>query len=415
MSNRDQSVREILDRIYTKESRKILATLIRLLGDFDVAEDALHDAFTIAVEQWQERGIPENPRSWLISTGRFKAIDNLRRRSRYDFSLGKLANKIDADSKNLEDKIDKEIEDDELRLIFTCCHPALSPEARVALTLREVCSLTTEEIASAFLISPSTLAQRIVRAKSKIRDAKIPFEMPTLLELPERIGAVNHVIYLVFNEGYSASYGETLTRPDLSGEAIRLGRLMLELLPEPEVKGLLSLMLLHESRRSARTSESGDLILLEDQDRTLWNQDQIREGISLVEESLKSHQFGTYTLQAAIAAVHSEASKPELTDWLQITALYDKLLELEPSPIIELNRAAAIAMSDSPNAGVELINKIFSDGKLVDYYLAYSARGELYRRLGNNSKAKADFEKALSLTNQTTVRKFLESRLQELQ
>ena len=407
-------IREALDRIYSTESRRILATLIRLLEDFDAAEDALQDAFAIAVEQWQEQGIPENPRSWLISTGRFKAIDNLRRHSRYDSSLAKLVNKIDTNSISPDEIADKEIEDDELRLIFTCCHPALSSEARTALTLREVCNLTTEEIASAFLITPSTLAQRIVRAKAKIRDANIPFEVPSRFELPKRLAAVNQVIYLVFNEGYSASYGDSLTRPDLSGEAIRLGRLMLELLPEPEVKGLLALMLLQESRRQARTSKSGDLILLEDQDRSLWNKEQIKEGISLVEEALKSHQFGSYTLQAAIAAVHSETIKPELTDWSQIVALYDKLLELEPSPIIELNRAVAIAMRDGPNSGIELINKILSNGNLTDYYLSYSARGELHRRLGNRLAAKSDFERALSLTNQIPVRRFLENRLQNL-
>jgi RNA polymerase sigma-70 factor, ECF subfamily len=409
-----KSVSEILDEIYTTESRKILATLIRLLGDFDIAEDAMHDAFTIAFEQWQEQGIPENPCSWLISTGRFKAIDNIRRHSRFDFSLKKLINKIDTNSINPDERADKEIEDDELRLIFTCCHPALSPEARIALTLREVCSLTTEEIAGAFLITPSTLAQRIVRAKAKIRDANIPFEVPSRLELPQRLEAVNQVLYLVFNEGYSASYGDSLTRPDLSGEAIRLGRLMLELLPEPEVKGLLALMLLQESRRQARTSQSGDIILLEDQDRKLWNYEQIKEGISLVEQALKSHKFGSYTLQAAIAAVHAEAAKPELTDWPQIVALYDKLLELEPSPIIELNRAVAIAMHDGPKVGIQYINNILSKGDLTDYYLAYSARGELNRRLGNNSDARSDFERALSLTNQITVRRFLESRLQNM-
>ncbi len=302
-----------------------------------------------------------------------------------------------------------------MRLIFTCCHPALSPEARIALTLREVCSLTTEEIASAFLTSSSTLAQRIVRAKAKIRDAKIPFEVPSQSELSERITAVTQVIYLVFNEGYTASYGEALTRPDLSGEAIRLGRLMMELLPEPEVKGLLALMLLHESRRTARTSQSGNLILLENQDRTSWNQEQIKEGSSLVEEALKSHLFGAFTLQAAIAAVHSEAAKPELTDWPQIVALYNKLLDLEPSPIIELNYAVAVAMRDGPNAGIELINNIFSKGDLKDYHLAYSARGELYLRLGNNFEAKADIEKALSLANQATIKRFLERKLKALQ
>ena len=408
-----KSVSEVLDKIYKSESRKILATLIRLLGDFDIAEDALHDAFAIAAEKWLEQGIPDNPVPWLISTGRFKAIDNLRHLSRFDFSLKKLVNKMDMNAK-IDNQTVFEIKDDELRLIFTCCHPALSPEARTALTLREVCDLTTEEIASAFLVTPSTLAQRIVRAKAKIRDANIPFEVPSRFEVPQRLAAVNQVIYLVFNEGYSASYGESLTRPDLSGEAIRLGRLMLELLPEPEVKGLLALMLLQESRRQARTSQSGDLILLEDQDRTLWNKDQIEEGISLVEQALKSHRFGSYTLQAAIAAVHAEAAKPELTDWPQIVALYDKLLELEPSPIIELNRAVAVAMHDGPKAGIAIINNIFSNGNLTDYYLAYSARGELNRRLGNNSDAKSDFERALSLTNQTTVRRFLTNRLENL-
>ncbi len=412
--NSENNIRELLNKIYTTESRRILAALIRLLGDFEIAEDALHDAFAIAMEQWPERGVPENPRAWLISTGRFKAIDNLRRRSRYDFSLEKLANKIDKNSKSMEEQIDKEIEDDELRLIFTCCHPALSFEARVALTLREVCSLTTEEIASAFLITPSTLAQRIVRAKAKIRDANIPFKVPSLSDLPERLSAVNQVIYLVFNEGYSASSGESLTRSDLSGEAIRLGRLMLQLLSEPEVKGLLALMLLQESRRVSRTSKTGDLILLEDQDRSLWNREQIKEGVLLIEEALKSHQFGSYTLQAAIAAVHSEASKPEQTDWPQIVALYDRLLALEQSPVIELNRAVAVAMCDGPNAGIEIINNILKNGNLEDYYLTYSARAELYRRLGNYPKAKADFEYALSLTTQIPVRRFLERKFHQL-
>ena len=412
--NSSNSIRDLLNQIYSTESRRILASLIRLLGDFDIAEDALHDAFAVAMEQWPERGIPENPRAWLISTGRFKAIDSLRRRSRYDFSLEKLANKIDKNSKRMEEQIDKEIEDDELRLIFTCCHPALSFEARVALTLREVCDLTTEEIANAFLVQPSTLAQRIVRAKAKIRDANIPFEMPSRMELPDRLASVNHVIYLVFNEGYSASFGESLIRPDLSAEAIRLGRLMMELLPEPEVKGLLALMLLQESRRTARTSPAGDLILLEDQDRSLWDKKLIKEGISLVEQALKSHQFGSYTLQAAIAAVHSEAAEPEFTDWPQIVALYDKLLALEPSPVIELNRAVALSMRDGPKTGIEIINNILKNGNLTDYYLTYSARAELYRRLGDYPKAKADFENALSLTTQIPVRRFLESKLQQL-
>ncbi|MDE3057982.1 MAG: RNA polymerase sigma factor, partial [Bacteroidota bacterium] len=360
-----EHIRQTLEKIYSAESRRILATLIRLLGDFDVAEDALHDAFAAAAEQWQKEGVPENPRAWLVSTGRFKAIDTMRRRARFvpdeqksDSSFERLTEQLEADPFDIAAQIDKGIEDDELRLIFTCCHPALSPDARIALTLREVCGLTTEEIAHAFLTAPTTLAQRIVRAKTKIRSARIPYQVPSHAELPGRLDAVLHVIYLVFNEGYSASFGNTLTRADLSGEAIRLGRLLLQLLPEPEVMGLLALMLLQESRRAARTSTDGDLILLENQDHSLWNQEQIKEGIALVEQALSSRRFGPYTLQAAIAAVHAEAPAPTETDWSEIVGLYDVLLRIEPSPVIELNRAVAIAMRDGPEAGLKIIDAI---------------------------------------------------------
>ena len=406
-------IREILDKIYTTESRRILATLIRLLSDFDIAEDAMHDAFIIAIDQWVEQGIPQNPRAWLISAGRFKAIDNMRKYSRYNSHLNELADKIEGVS-DFDIQVEKEIEDDELRLIFTCCHPALSPEARIALTLREVCNLTTEEIAHAFLVPVSTLAQRIVRAKAKIRDAKIPFEVPPRTELTERLAAVLNVVYLVFNEGYSPSFGDSLMRPDISSEAIRLGRLIMELMPEPDVIGLLALMLLQESRQAARTTPEGDMILLEDQDRSLWNQELIKEGISLVEKALVTHRFGPYTLQAAIAAVHAEAVKPELTDWKQIVALYDKLLQLEPSPVIELNRAAAVAMCYGPNAGLVLIDKILASGNLTDYSFAHSARAELYRRLGKTDEAKAAFERALELTEKLPERRFIERKLREL-
>ncbi|HEY6952138.1 MAG TPA: RNA polymerase sigma factor, partial [Bacteroidota bacterium] len=345
-----QHIRQELDRIYKAESRRILATLIRLLGDFDVAEDAMHDAFAVAGEQWVHEGVPVNPRAWLVSTGRFKAIDGIRRNARFDGNLDQVADKLEDDAPDPHDQIDKGIEDDELRLIFTCCHPALSPEARVALTLREVCDLTTEEIARAFLSTPTTLAQRIVRAKAKIREARIPFQVPSPAELPERLGTVLQVIYLVFNEGYSASSGDLVTRADLSGEAIRLGRLLVQLLPEPEAEGLLALMLLQESHRAARTSPDGDLILLEDQDRSLWNREQIKEGVALVEQALSSRRFGPYTVQAAIAAVHAEAPKASETNWSEIVGLYDVLLRAEPSPVVELNRAVAVAMRDGPKA-----------------------------------------------------------------
>jgi len=415
VQNPVQDIRKILDEAYTNESRRILATLIRLLGDFDVAEDAMHDAFATAAEQWQQEGIPSNPRAWLVSTGRFKAIDAMRRRARFDSNLEQIVDKLEADTADPAEQIDKGIEDDELRLIFTCCHPALSPEARIALTLREVCGLTTEEIARAFLSTPPTIAQRIVRAKAKIRDARIPYRIPSESELPQRLETVLQVVYLVFNEGYSATSGDSLTRSDLSGEAIRLGRLIRQLLPDAEVTGLLALMLLQESRRTARTTPSGDLILLEDQDRRKWNREQIAEGIPLVEEALKSGRFGSYTLQAAIAAVHAEAANSATTDWAEIVGLYDTLNRLEPSPVIELNRAVAVAMRDGPKAGLDIIESILAKGDLSDYHLAHSARAELCRRLGMKEQARASFERALTLTQQEPERRFLEARLRNLE
>ena len=407
-----QHIHELLDSLYRGESGLILATLIRLLGDFELAEDALHDAFAAALERWPQEGTPGNPRAWLVSTGRFKAIDLLRRRARFDESQEKIAERFEPQA-NDSSEAGEILQDDRLRLIFTCCHPALAPEARVALTLREVCGLTTEEIARAFLTGAPTLAQRIVRAKTKIREARIPYEVPSEAELPERLDTVLQVVYLVFNEGYYASSGASLVRADLSAEAIRLGRLLSELMPEPEVVGLLALMLLHESRRATRTSPGGELVLLEDQDRSFWNRELIGEGIALVERALKSRRFGPYTLQAAIAAVHAEAGSSATTDWAQIVALYSLLGRAEPSPIVELNRAVAIAMRDSPGAGLKLIEPLLA-GDLADYHMAHAARGDLCRRLGKTAEARASFEKALALARLVPERKFLEKRLREL-
>ena len=408
-------IRELLDSLYRVDSGRILATLIRLLGDFDLAEEAMHEAFAAALSAWPKSGVPGNPRPWLISTARFKAVDTLRRRARFDASQDELARYLEAqesstDGVNEEDSL----EDDRLRLIFTCCHPSLPPEARVALTLREVCGLTTEEIAKAFLTTPSTLAQRIVRAKAKIRDAQIPYEVPSPQELPERLGAVLQVIYLVFNEGYSAAAGAEVTRAELTGEAIRLGRLLIELLPEPEVLGLLSLMLLHESRRAARTSPTGELILLEHQDRTRWNKEQITEGVALLERALKSRSFGSYTLQAAIVAVHAEAESAAVTDWRQIVALYNQLVRIQPSPVVQLNRAVAIAMCDGPEAGLTHIDAVLEHGELANYYLAHSARADMYRRLGRTAEARSSYERALALTQQEPERQFLQERIRQL-
>jgi RNA polymerase sigma-70 factor (ECF subfamily) len=406
--------REQVETVYRAESRRVLATLIRLLGDFDLAEEALHDAFASAVEQWARDGVPANPRAWLVSAGRFKAIDALRRRTRLDTSLSELADRLDVDARRATEPDEASVEDDRLRLIFTCCHPALPPEAQIALTLREVCGLTTEQIARAFLTAPATLAQRIVRAKAKIRAAGIPYQVPSREDLPERLDTVLHVIYLVFNEGYTASSGEALTRPDLSGEAIRLGRLLLELLPEPEVQGLLALMLLHESRRAARTRPTGELVLLEDQDRRLWSRAQIEEGRALVSDALASRQCGAYTLQAAISAVHAEALEPAATDWGRIVGLYDLLLRMEPSPVIELNRAVAVAMREGPVVALELIDAILSRGDLVDYHLAHAARADFCRRLGRNGEARAAYRQAILLARQEPERRFLEQRLSRL-
>jgi RNA polymerase sigma-70 factor, ECF subfamily len=408
-----ESVLETVNAVYLSESRRVLATLIRLLGDFDAAEEALHEAFRAALEQWPRDGVPSNPRSWLVSAGRFKAIDGLRRQKRFDA----LDEAGDAAEIAVEPDVwtgDESVEDDRLRLIFTCCHPALAPDAQVALTLREVCGLRTEEIASAFLMPAPTLAQRVVRAKAKIRDAKIPYQVPSREELPERLDNVLRVVYLVFNEGYAASSGSTVTRHDLSGEAIRLGRLLVDLLPEPEAMGLLALMLLHDSRRAARTSADGDVVLLEDQDRSLWDRRQIAEGVRLVRQALSSQRSGAYTIQAAIAAVHAEAQTAAATDWREIVGLYDVLLRLTPSPVVELNRAVAVAMRDGAETGVALIDAILARGDLGDYRLAHAARAELCRRSGRTADARASFERALQLTRQEPERRLLERRLTEL-
>ena len=406
--------RAAIDAIYRTDSRRVLATLIRLLGDFDLAEEALHDAFAAAVERWPPDGIPANPRAWLVSTGRFKSIDRLRRRAKFDASLVEVAERLASSVMPAPEVDDEQVEDDRLRLIFTCCHPALAADAQIALTLREVCGLTTEEIARAFLTPAPTLAQRIVRAKAKIRDAHIPYQIPARQDLPERLDTVLHVVYLVFNEGYSASSGESLTRHDLSAEAIRLGRLLVELLSEPEVTGLLALMLLHDARRSARTSAGGELLLLEEQDRSLWNHAQIEEGRRLVEQALRMRRVGPYALQAAVAAVHAESPNASSTDWPQIVGLYDVLQRVEPSAVVELNRAVAVAMRDGPASGLSLIDAILARGDLTDYYLAHSARADLCRRLGRTADAIAAYERALHLTRQEPERRFLERRLREL-
>ncbi len=409
------TAREAINEVYGAESRRVLATLIRLLGDFDLAEEALHEAFAAAIEQWPRDGMPANPRAWLVSTGRFKAIDAMRRRARYDATLGEYAREYDSLVTESAQADDQDIDDDRLRLIFTCCHPALSPEAQIPLTLREVCGLTTEEIAHAFLTKPATIAQRIVRAKAKIRDARIPYEVPAPSQLSERLDAVLRVIYLVFNEGYSASSGEAVTRAEVSGEAIRLGRLLVELLPEVETRGLLALMLLQESRRAARTSAHGDLVLLEDQDRSLWHQDLITEGLALVTRALSTQRIGPYSIQAAIAAVHAAAAEAAKTDWAQIVALYDVLTRIEPSPIVELNRAVAVAMRDGPLAGLVLIEGLFNRGELADYHLAHAARADMCRRLGRQAEARSFYKSALALTKQEPERRFLEQRLSSLE
>jgi RNA polymerase sigma-70 factor (ECF subfamily) len=417
-----EQLSKTIETLYRSESGRVLATLARLLGDLDLAEEAMHEAFAAALESWPQMGIPDNPRPWLISTARFKAIDAMRRRARFNGAQKDLiahleSRTIDAPS-GIEEIEDEEIEDDRLRLIFTCCHPALPPEAQIALTLREVCGLTTEEIARAFLVTPATLAQRIVRAKAKIRETPIRYEVPARQELPERLNAALHVVYLVFNEGYSAAAGAEVTRAELTAEAIRLGRLLVELqpepeAPEPEVMGLLALMLLQESRRAARIS-TGELILLEHQDRALWNRTHIAEGVSLVEKALASRRFGPYTLQAAIAAVHAEAESTASTDWRQIVALYNQLLRIQPSPVVHLNRAVAIAMCDGPEAGLKHIDALLEQGELANYYLAHSARAELYRRLGRTAEARSSYEKALALTQQEPERQFLEERIRRL-
>jgi RNA polymerase sigma-70 factor, ECF subfamily len=413
-----EQLSKTIETLYRSESGRVLATLVRLLGDLDLAEEAMHEAFAAALEFWSQTGIPDKPRPWLISTARFKAIDVIRRRARFDGAqrdlVAHMESRVNDAPGGNEETGDEEIEDDRLRLIFTCCHPALPPEGQVALTLREICGLTTEEIARAFLVTPATLAQRIVRAKAKIRETPIPYEVPTPQELPERLGAVLQVVYLVFNEGYSTAAGAEVTRAEITGEAIRLGRLLAGLQPEPEVHGLLALMLLQESRRAARTSPAGELILLENQNRALWNREQIAEGVGLVEKALSSRRFGPYTLQAAIAAVHAEAESTAATDWRQIVALYNQLVRIQPSPVVHLNRAVAIAMCDGPEAGLKHIDAVLEHGELANYYLAHSARAELYRRLGRTAEARASYERALALTQQEPERQFLQERIRQL-
>jgi len=408
-----EQLSKTIETLYRSESGRVLATLVRLLGDLDLAEEAMHEAFAAALECWPGTGIPDNPRPWLISTARFKAVDAIRRRARFNGAQRDLIAHIESRVNDARGE-GEEIEDDRLRLIFTCCHPALAPEARIALTLREVCGLTTEEIARAFLATPAALAQRIVRAKAKIREMAIPYEAPAPQELPERLSAVLHVVYLVFNEGYSAAAGAEVTRAELTGEAIRLGRLLAELQPEPEANGLLGLMLLQESRRAARTSATGELILLENQDRALWNRAQIAEGVAFVEKALVSRRFGPYTLQAAIAAVHAEAESAAATDWRQIVTLYDQLARIQPSPVVHLNRAVALAMSEGPEAGLAHIDALLAQGELTNYYLAHSARADLCRRLGRTAEARYSYERALALTRQEPERQFLRERLRRL-
>lgn len=412
----EANARSRVEEIYRSDSRQVLATLIRLLNDFDLAEEGLHEAFAAAMEQWPRDGMPDNPRAWLVSTARFKAIDVIRRRARFDASLVELAKELESRTGDQEEEDeDEQIDDDRLRLIFTCCHPALSPEVQAAMTLREVCGLTTEEIARAFLTKPATIAQRIVRAKAKIRDARIPYAVPDETELPDRLDAVLRVLYLVFNEGYSASSGGMVTRHDLSMEAIRLGRLLITLLPQPEAMGLLALMLLQDSRRATRASPNGELILLEDQDRSLWNREQITEGLVLVRQAFSQGQIGPYTIQAAIAAVHAQASNAAVTDWDQIVRLYTFLSQAEPSPVVDLNRAVAVAMRDGPSSGLALIDAILEKGNLSGYHLAHAARADLCRRLGRTEEARASYQRALSLTQQEPERRFLERRLASLQ
>lgn len=408
------TIRAMVDELYRLESRRVFATLVRLTGDFDLAEEVLHEAFAAAIEQWPREGMPANPRAWLVSTGRFKAIDFMRRRTRFDSSVAKLTQELEKIPNGIENWDDAAFRDDHLRLIFTCCHPTLPPDTQVALTLREVCGLTTEEIASAFLTTASTMAQRIVRGKAKIRDARIPYQLPALDEIPDRLDSVLSVIYLIFNEGYSASSGASVTRADLSAEAIRLGRVLLELLPDSEVMGLLALMLFHESRRASRSTPAGDIVLLEDQDRSLWDRDLIAEARQLVERALASRLIGPYTIQAAIASVHAEAQTPEQTDWPRIVTLYNLLLRAAPSPVIELNRAVAVAMRDGPEAGLALVDAILERGELGNYHLAYAARADLCRRSGKTAEARAAYQRALLLTNQEPERRFLERRIREL-